>query len=259
MPTSAALPASITPQTRARRHTRCDKPHPAQRHVSVMTRVTQNSARLQPTQRTSHTRMQNTDTQAPHARTTSSTAATTTHCASITVCTPPLARHSQHGSQLIAHRKTHSHTRPPHHTHVRAVRLPSVDGMLPDSWLAFKTSCLQDTRTAIASHQDTRRRCRPQPAARNASQLVAYSSINPIQSNRMQASQHTACYPSSTTIGVSDSNGHNHTAPRYLTPSWHHTSQRHCGARASHNATTATPCTCNQALGTQQQHSSCKQ
>jgi hypothetical protein len=44
--TSAALPATITPQTRAHRHTRCDKPRPAQRHVSVMARAAQHSARL---------------------------------------------------------------------------------------------------------------------------------------------------------------------------------------------------------------------
>jgi hypothetical protein len=179
MPTSAALPATITPQTRTRRHTRCDEPHPAQRHGSVMTRVTQNNARPQPTQRTSHTHMQNTDTQAPHARTTSRTAATTVHCAIITACTPLRARHTQHGTQLRpphtppTENHTQSHTRPPRHTHVRAVRLPSVDGMLPESWLLFKSNRLQDTRTAIASHHGTRRRRRPQPAARSASQRIA--------------------------------------------------------------------------------------
>jgi hypothetical protein len=36
MPTSAALPTTITPHIRARRQTRRDKPHPAQRHASVI-------------------------------------------------------------------------------------------------------------------------------------------------------------------------------------------------------------------------------
>jgi hypothetical protein len=117
--------------------------------------------------------------QAPHARGTSRTAPTTAHCAIITARTPPHARHTQHGTQLRAphtpptENHTQSHTRPPHNTHTRAVRLPSVDGMLPESWLLYKINCLQDTRTAIASHHCTRHRRRPQPAARSASQCIA--------------------------------------------------------------------------------------
>jgi hypothetical protein len=103
-------------------------------------------------------------TQAPHARTTPRTAPTTVHCPNITACTPPRARHTQHGTQLRpphtppTENHTQSHTRPPRHTHSRDVRLPSVDGMLPESWLSFKLNALQDTRTAIASHHGTRRR-----------------------------------------------------------------------------------------------------
>jgi hypothetical protein len=141
--TCLLAPRSPTPShhTHARRHTRRDKPHPAQRHVSVMARVTQNSARLQATHATSHTRTQHTNTQPPHANTTSCTAATTAHCAVITACIPPRARHTQHGTQLQpphtspTENHTQSHTRPPRTTHVRAVRLRSVDGMLPESWL----------------------------------------------------------------------------------------------------------------------------
>jgi hypothetical protein len=114
-----------------------------------------------------HTRL----SQPPHARTTSHTAPTTAHCAIITACTPPHARHTEHGTQLRpphtppTANHTQSHTRTPRHTHVRAVRLPSVDGMLPDSWLLDKDNDLQDTRTAIASHHGTRRRRRPQRVA----------------------------------------------------------------------------------------------
>jgi hypothetical protein len=118
----------------------------------------------------------------------SRTAATTAHCANVTASTPPRARHTQHGTQLrpphTPHTKNHTkpHTRPPRHTHSRAVRLRSVDGMLPESWLPCKPNCLQDTRTAIASHHDTRRR-RPQPAARNASRRRASIKSNQIKSN----------------------------------------------------------------------------
>jgi hypothetical protein len=172
---------TITPQSRAHRHTRRDKPHPPQYHVSVMARVTHNlnSAHQQATHRTSHSHAQHTNTQAPHARTTSRTAATTAHCTNITARTPPHTRHTQHGTQLRAphtsptENHTQSHTPPPRRTHSRLFRLPSVDGMLPKSWLLFKLNCLQDTRTAIASHHGTRRRRRPQPAAGNASQCIA--------------------------------------------------------------------------------------
>jgi hypothetical protein len=177
MPTSAALPDTITPQACAHRHTRCDKPHPAQRHVSVMTRVTQNSAHIQAMQRTSRTHTQHTNTQTPHARTTSRTAANTAHYASITAHTPPHARHTQHGTQLRPPRtpptENHTQLQPPYNTHCRAARLPSVDGMLPESWLPYKYKNLQDTRSAIASHHGTRRHCRPQPATRNASRRIA--------------------------------------------------------------------------------------
>ncbi len=197
MPTSATLPATITLQTRAHRHTRRDKPRPAQHYVIVMTRVTQHSAHLQATHATSHTRTQHTNTQAAHARTTSRTAETTAHCAIITASTPPHARHTQHGTQLRpphtppTENHTQSHTRHLRHTHDSRVRLPSVDGMLPESWLFCKCNALQDTRTAIASHHGTRRRRRPQPAARNASQRIAS-----IKSSQLswKASQHTACY-----------------------------------------------------------------
>jgi hypothetical protein len=98
----APLPATITPQTRAHRHTRCDKPHPARRHVGVMAPVAQNSAHQQATHATSHTRMQHTNTQAPHARPTFRTAATTAHCPNIAAPTPLRARHTDHGTQLRA-------------------------------------------------------------------------------------------------------------------------------------------------------------
>jgi hypothetical protein len=154
---------------------------------------------------------------------------------------------------------TQSHSRPPRHTHVRAVRLPSVDGMLPKRVLLLKSNSLQDTRTAIASHHGTRRRHRPQPVAHNASQCIASHSINRIKSNDKPVSTLHAIAHAQHRARVTQKR-HNQTAYRYLTPSSHHTSQRHCDGRARLNATTAIPCTCKQALGTQQQqHSDYKQ
>ncbi len=186
MPTSAAPPATITPQTRARKHTQRHKPHPPQRHVTIMACVAENSAHLQATHATSHTHTQPTNTQAPHARTTSRTAPTTAHCAIIAVCTPPHARHTaRHTAPTTphaAHRKSHqSHTRPPCHTHRRAVRLLSVDGMLPESWLLFKCNFLHDTRTAIASYRDHGTRRRP------ATHRSAAHSINQTKSTESQS------------------------------------------------------------------------
>jgi hypothetical protein len=70
--------------------------------------------------------------------------------------TPHTARHTALSTPHTAHRKhTQSHTRPSRHTHDSRVRLPSVDGMLPESWLPNKYNCLQDTRTAITSYHNT--------------------------------------------------------------------------------------------------------
>jgi hypothetical protein len=103
----------------------------------------------------------------PHSR--NRRAVQTHHHTHVTNSTPHSSAHPTHHPQKI----TPSHTRGLRATHDRAVRLPSVDGMLPESWLLCKSNPLQDTRTAIASHHGTRRRRRPQPADRIASQRIA--------------------------------------------------------------------------------------
>jgi hypothetical protein len=163
MPTSATLPATITPPTCAHRHTRCDKPHPAQHHVSVMAEYRHTS----PTP----------PHDVPHS---------TNHCAlhkhhrMHTAARTPHTRHTQLGTQLRpphtprTANHTQSRTLPPRHTHVRVVRLPTVDGMLPESWLLCKSRFLQDTRAAITSYHSNQRRRRPQrPVARNATHRSA--------------------------------------------------------------------------------------
>jgi hypothetical protein len=104
--------------THARRHTRHDKPRPPERHASIiMARVTPKTAHANKhAPHIAHTHHTN---RAPHARTTSRTAATTVHCANITAHTPPHARHTQRGTQLHT-----PHTPPPenHTSHPRGLR-----------------------------------------------------------------------------------------------------------------------------------------
>jgi hypothetical protein len=88
--------------------------------------------------------------------------------------------HAQHTAQHDTHRAPHTapietHTQPhvgvSRHTHCRAARLPSVDGMLPDSWLSDKCKYLQDTSTAIASHHGPRHCSRGQPVPSTSSHI----------------------------------------------------------------------------------------
>jgi hypothetical protein len=62
---------------------------------------------------------------------------------------------SRHGARRRC--RTQTHARPPRLTHTRAVRLLSIEGILPAKWLPPSINCLQDTRTAIASHDGIRR------------------------------------------------------------------------------------------------------
>jgi hypothetical protein len=80
------------------------------------------------------------------------------HCSNSTARTLSHACHTQRGTQLRAphtpptESHTQSHTRPPRHTYSSRVWLPSVDGMLPESWLLPKNNSLQNTRTATITH-----------------------------------------------------------------------------------------------------------
>jgi hypothetical protein len=86
-----------------------------------------NSACQQATHRTSHTTTQHTNTQAPHAHSQTSLAHRRKYAAHT-------ARHTAPRTAHLAHRKnTQSHTRTPRHTHPKPIRLPNVDGMLPES------------------------------------------------------------------------------------------------------------------------------
>ncbi len=84
------------------------------------------------------------------------------HCTRTATRASHTARHTAPTTQHATENHTQSHTPPPRHAHRRAVRLPSVDGMLPETWLLSNLNSLHDTRSAITSHHGTRRRHRPQ-------------------------------------------------------------------------------------------------
>jgi hypothetical protein len=172
MLTSAALPD--TTHTHACTDTR-DATSPTQHNGTAASwRVSPKTAHTYNPHNAHRTHTQHTNTHVPHARTTSCTA------------TAHRSDNPTHHPQKI----TPSHTRAAsaRHTHRRAVRSPSVGGMLPESWLLVRYNSLQDTRTAIASHHGTRRRCLPRPASRT--QRISAHRI----ASRMKASQHTASY-----------------------------------------------------------------
>jgi hypothetical protein len=170
-----------------------------------MARVTQNSAWLQ-AHATSHTRAQHTNTQALHARTTSHTAPTTAHCAIITACTPPRARHTQHGTQLRpphtspTENHTQSHTRPPRHS------LQSCQAAQRRRDAAGELVVVQVQLPAghTNSHRVTPSHPTPPSTPASRPQRIAAQRIASIKSSQMKTSQHTACYRSRTKPCASD-------------------------------------------------------
>jgi hypothetical protein len=173
---------------------------------------------------------------------------------------------------LHAHRRTHatfntvhSSARPTHRpqkitpSHTRRLRdtLTSVQSGCPASTGCCRRVGCCPSLTPCRTHDQPSRHTMAPDAAADPSQppathVSASHSINQIKSNDKPVSTLHAIAHAQHRARVTPKR-RNQTAHRYLTPSSHHTSQRHCDARASHNATTAIPCTCKQALGTQQQ------
>ncbi len=159
-----------------------------------MARVTRNSARIQPTgtQRTSHTRTWNTDTQAPHARTTSHTAPTTAHCAIITACTLPRARTSHstaHSSDKPTHRPPN--TTPYHTRGLRATLTPELSGCPASTGCCRTVGCCTSTTPCRTHEQPSRHNMAPDAAADPSepptTHLSTAHSINQVKSNDSQS------------------------------------------------------------------------
>jgi hypothetical protein len=121
-----------------------------------MARVTQNSARLQPMQRTSHTRTQHTNTQAPHACTTSHTAPTTAHCANTTH-----AHRCAHATHSSAHSSDHPTHRPqkiaPSHARcLRGTLTSELSGCPPSTGCCRRFGCRTCPATCRTHEQPSR-------------------------------------------------------------------------------------------------------
>ncbi len=109
MPTSAALPATITQHTRAHRHTRRDKPHPAQRHGSIMAHVTHTPTSHAPHIAHQRTAYKHTSPARPHdvPYSRNHCALPEHHCTHTAARTPHTARHTALTTPHTANRKSH--------------------------------------------------------------------------------------------------------------------------------------------------------
>jgi hypothetical protein len=188
--------------------------------------------------------------------------------------TAPTSLHAHrraHATHSAAHSSDHPTHRPqkitPSHTRgLRATLTAELSGCPASTGCYRRVGCRSSTSTCRTHEQPSRHTMAPDAAADPsqppATHLSASHSINQTKPNQIKSNQiKSNDKPVSTLHAIAHAQHRarvtpkrrNQTAHRYLTPSSHHTSQRHCDARASHNATTATPCTCQQALGTQQQ------
>jgi hypothetical protein len=159
-----------------------------------MARVTQNSAHLHATQRTSHTRTQNTDTKAPHARTTSRTAATTAHCCALrnhhrmhtAARTPHTARHTAPTPTRRPQKITPSHTRG-----FRATLTIELSGCSASTGCCRRVG-LPTCSTPCRTHEQPSRHtmapdAAPDPSQPPTTQCGAAHSINQVKSNESQS------------------------------------------------------------------------
>jgi hypothetical protein len=150
----------------------------------------------------------------------------------------------------------HSSALPTHHpqkitpSHTRGLRatLTLVEAGCPASTgCCRRVGCCTSTRSYRTHEQPSRHTMAPDtdadPSQPPATHVSASHSINQIKSNDKPVSTLHAIAHAQHRARVTPKR-RNQTANMYLTPTSHHTSQRHCDARASHNATTATPCTC---------------
>jgi hypothetical protein len=153
-----------TTNTRARRHTRCDKPQPPQRHVSVIARVTQDSAHQQATQATSHTRTQHKThkPRTPAGRLTQSqplrTAQASLHA--------HRRAHATHTTALSSDHPTHRQQKiTPSHTRGLRDTLTIVESGCPASTGCCRTvGCFSSSSTCRAHEQPSRHTMPPDAA-----------------------------------------------------------------------------------------------
>jgi hypothetical protein len=189
---------------RAQTHSRRDKPHPAHRHVSVMARVTPNSA--QPTSHAphiahSHTAYKHatpTRPRVPHSH--NHCEQRKHHCTHTAARTSHTARHTALTTPHTAHRKSHPVTHAASAPHSRqscqaAQRRRDAAGELVVAQVQLPAGHTN-------SHRVTPWHPTPTPASRP--QRISAHRIASIKSTQMKDSQHTACYRSRTTPCATD-------------------------------------------------------
>jgi hypothetical protein len=241
MPTSAALPATITPHNHARTDTH-DATSPTHHNTTSASRgvspTTAHTCKPRTPHRTLACRIQTHKPRTPARRPAQPqplrTAQTSLHAHRRTHAT-----HSTvHSSALPTHRPqkiTPSHTRRLRATLTAELPgCPALTGCCRrDSWRSSPSTC--------RTHEQPSRHTMAPDAAADPSQppamhLSASHGINQIKSNDKPVSTLHAIAHAQHRARVTPKR-RNKTARRYQTPSSHHTSQRHSYARASHNAT----------------------
>jgi hypothetical protein len=140
--------------------------------------------------------------------------------------------------QRIPRKRARTHTRLSRHTHVRAVRLPSVDGMLPESW-PFKYKSLQDTPTAIASHHRTHHTIAPDAARAPSQSPATLPHRNPSKQHQSHQQYEVQPRKQAPCERVTPTQ-HSLTAHRQLMPTSYSTSQLHGDSPTGDNATKTT-------------------
>jgi hypothetical protein len=207
-PTSAALPDTITPHTRAHRHTHTT------RQATPTTTARQRHGARHPKQRTptsharhiahanaarKHTRPARPH-DVPHSR--NHCALPEHHCTHNATCTPHTARHTAPTTPYAANRKSHPVTHAASAPHSRqscqaAQRRRDAAGEM----VATQPQCPAGHTN---SHRVTPWHPTPPPTPASRPQRISAHRIASIKSSQLKASQHTARYHSRTTPCASD-------------------------------------------------------
>jgi hypothetical protein len=98
----------------------------------------------------------------------------------------PYYAHMAHIEHTVSAEKAPRHTRLLRHTHVKVVRLPSVDGILLESLLTNKFKYLEDTQTVIASNSAPNTAAAPSQTPKNVFRPPQIPISDRTQSNQTQ-------------------------------------------------------------------------
>jgi hypothetical protein len=251
-----------TTNTPAETHT-IQQHHPPQRRVTIMARVT--PKQRTPTSHTrhiahSHAAYKHASPARPHdvPHSTNHCTLPKHHCTHTAARTSHTERHTAPTTRHAAHKHPVTHAASAPHSRQRR----QASQRRRDAAGELVAVQVQPPAGHTNSHRVTPWHPTPPPTPASRPQRIAAHHIASIESSRMKASQHTACYRSRTTPCASDPQDDTTRQHRYLTPSSHSTTYWHCDGRARHNATHSehTRTSARHTTATSQQHhSNCKQ